>query len=303
MSYLLLLFAVVFYAGNILIGKSLNDLSPFTITFFRLLIALIAILPLGYRSVKKHHKHFYAYKMPLFIMSVTGVALFHTFIYGALQFTSTTNVAVLETVIPVITMSLSAWLIKERLTRVQKAGVFLSMVGAIWVVLEGQFLKMNELTWNIGDGVMLGAILCWSIYSIYVKKYMSKLPKYGALFIMICMGVIILLPMMLFEWLIVGVPSLFHIQYIWSLLYLGIFPSVIALLFYNDAVQKLGASTASIFLNFLPIFTMIGAYFWLEESIKVSQLIGAMLVITGVIITTQAGRQKKRNKNMLLVRE
>ncbi len=220
-------------------------------------------------------------------MSLTGVTFFNMFIYASLQFTTASNVSVLETVIPVITILLSAWLLKERLRKIQWAGVILSVFGAVWVVLNGEVMQITTINWNIGDFIMVGAILCWAVYSIYVKQYMHFFPSIAGLLVMTSISLIVLFPLVMMEWLFLGVPDLFQSEYVVSLLYLGIFPSLIALLLYNHAVQKLGASKASLFLNFLPVITMLGAYLWLGESITLIQIGGALLVIVGVIITTQ----------------
>nr|WP_232824141.1 DMT family transporter [Paraliobacillus zengyii] len=268
-------------------GKAINDLAPFTIAFFRLFVAFLVVLPVGLKSAWNNRELFLKYKKPFIIMSLTGVTFFNMFIYASLQFTTASNVSVLETVIPVITILLSAWLLKERLRKIQWAGVILSVFGAVWVVLNGEVLQITTINWNIGDFIMVGAILCWAVYSIYVKQYMHFFPSIAGLLVMTSISLIVLFPLVMMEWLFLGVPDLFQSEYVVSLLYLGIFPSLIALLLYNHAVQKLGASKASLFLNFLPVITMLGAYLWLGESITLIQIGGALLVIVGVIITTQ----------------
>src|SRR5690625_3459619 len=94
--YILMIIVVIIYAGNILVGKALNELPPFTIAFFRLFIAFIVFLPVGYRSAWQSRFKFYKYKKAFFVMTLTGVALFNTFIYSYLQFTTAENVSVLE---------------------------------------------------------------------------------------------------------------------------------------------------------------------------------------------------------------
>ena len=286
--YILMIIVVIIYAGNILVGKAINELPPFTIAFFRLLIAFIVLFPLGYRSARKSRSIFLEYKKPFLVMTLTGITFFNTFIYSSLQFTTASNVSVLEAIIPVVTVVLSAWMLKERLQGVQWAGVLLSFIGAIWVVLDGAIFQLASIDWNIGDAIMIGAIGSWAIYSIYVKQYMHLFPSYGALLVMTGISVVILLPIVMFEWIIQGVPSLGTLNYVLGFLYLGIFPSFIALVFYNRAIDLLSASEASVFLNFLPVVTMAGAFLWLGESITVMQGLGALVVITGVILTTQA---------------
>nr|WP_117168938.1 DMT family transporter [Paraliobacillus sediminis] len=287
MSYISLIFVVIFFAGNILIGKAINDLAPFTIAFFRLFVAFLVVLPVGFKSAWKNRELFWKYKKPFSIMSLTGVTFFNTFIYASLQFTTASNVSVLETVIPVVTILLSAWLLKERLKKIQWFGVVLSVFGALWVVLNGEIMQLTAINWNIGDFIMVGAIMCWAVYSIYVKKYIHLFPTLAGILVMTSISLIVLFPIVLLEWFFLGIPDIFQGEYVISILYLGVFPSFIALLLYNGAVQKLGASKASLFLNFLPVVTIIGASIWLGESVTMTQVYGALLVILGVIITTQ----------------
>ncbi|MFG6116194.1 DMT family transporter [Halobacillus sp. MO56] len=290
--YILLVFVILFFSGNILVGKAINELPPFTIAFFRLVIAFFVILPVGLRGAWQYRNSYLQHKKPFLIITLTGITFFNTFIYGALQFTTSTNVSVFETVIPVATVIMSAFVLKERLASIQWTGIVLSLIGALWVVMDGKILQLAAMEWNIGDAIMIGAILTWAVYSIMVKQYMHLFPTYGTLLVMTGISVVVLLPIVATEWIIVGVPSL-NLSNMSGLLYLGVFPSFIALSMYNRAVELTSASKASVFLNFLPVVTMIGAYFWLGESITVMQISGALAVIAGVILTTQFGRREQ----------
>ncbi|MBB5175087.1 drug/metabolite transporter (DMT)-like permease [Texcoconibacillus texcoconensis] len=286
----------MFYAGNILIGKGMNELPPFTIAFFRLLVAFILLLPIGLLAAWRDRKRFWIYKTPFLIMTLTGITFFNTFIYGALQFTSASNVAVLETAIPVMTVILSALLLKEKLRSIQWFGISLSFLGALSVVLQGGIFELSAMNWNIGDAIMIGAIICWAFYSILVKQYMNLFHPFGSLLVMTGISVLILFPFVIVEWSIIGIPSFELPSHLIGTLYLGIFPSFIALVFYNRAVDFLSASRASVFLNFLPIFTMVGAYFWLNETITLYQVFGSLIVIFGVTLTTYFSKSSEESK-------
>lgn len=292
-AYFLSVLVVIFFAGNILVGKAINDLPPFTIAFFRLLIAFVILFPIGFKSGWKHRQLFITYWKPFLVITLTGITFFNTFIYGALQFTSTTNVSVLESVVPAVTVILGTLFLNEKLRGLQWFGVGISLVGALWVVMDGNLLELGTMDWNIGDAIMIAAIFSWAIYSLVLRKYIHIFPQYGILFVMTGVSVIILFPIMLGEWLIVGFPPLGYTEPWVGLFYLGIFPSVIAILCYNYAVNILGAAQAAIFLNFLPVATMIGAYFWLGETITWMQIGGAVTVIIGVVLTTHGGKMKR----------
>lgn len=292
-AYVACVFVVVFYAGNILVGATLSELPPFTVSFFRVTIAAVLLAPLGWRTAWEQRGVFRRHAGPLLLLAVTGVAFFNTFIYAALHFTSATNVSVLEAVIPVATAVLSAWLLRERLRWVQWAGVLVSLCGAVWVVRAGAGGGLSG--WNFGDLIMVGAILTWALYSIAVRRYLHLFPEYGALLVMSVLAALLLAPFVAAEWLSSGVPPALGQGAVWAGLgYLGLFPAFIALLLYNRAVATLGASQAAVFLNFLPVVTMLGAFVFLGEDITLGQVLGAVLVITGVLLTTRTARRRPR---------
>lgn len=291
--YILMILVTIFYSGNILVGKAINDLPPFTIAFFRLIVAVLVLFPIGYQSLKDSYHVFVKHKGPFFVITLTGITFFNTFIYGALQFTTSTKVSVLEAIIPVFTVILSYFYLKERLRSIQWVGVIVSLLGAIWVILNGEIFVLASIDWNIGDAIMLGACVSWAVYSIAIKKYMHFFPLYGTVLAMSIVSALILIPFVLIEWIYLGYYPTFDIGIIIGLGYIGIFPSFFAIIFYNRAVDMIGATRASIFLNFMPVFTMAGAYVWLGEEITMMHIIGLVAVILGVILTTRAGKRQE----------
>jgi len=293
-AYALCAFVVVFYAGNILVGKAVNELPPVTIAFTRLVIAFAVLLPFGWRSAWTARRSFMEHARPLLLMSATGVAFFTSFIYGALQFTSATNVSVLEALIPAVTVALSFVVLHERLRPIQWAGVAVSLAGAVSVVMDGNLLALSAVVWNKGDGIMVGAILCWAVYSVTVRRHLGHFPEWGALVVMTGLSILMLAPFVVAEWLVVGEVPLQPGPHWWGLVYLGVFPSVIGLAFYNRAVATIGASQAAAFLNLLPVVTMAGAFVFLAEAVSVAQMVGAALVMVGVFVTLRSRRDTPR---------
>ncbi|MDL4841811.1 DMT family transporter [Aquibacillus rhizosphaerae] len=154
------------------------------------------------------------------------------------------------------------------------------------LLLRGSIEVILGLSFNPGDIIMLLAMLTWSIYSILIKKHTWKFPTYGGLLIMSVIAIVILIPLAATESsqlsAITWSPTI-----IIGLIYLGIFPSLIALMAYNKGISEIGPSRASIFLNLIPVFTMLGAVLFLGEKVTLLQFAGSFLVITGVIITNR----------------
>ncbi|RSL34917.1 EamA/RhaT family transporter [Salibacterium salarium] len=286
-AYLFLVVTAIIFSGNIIVGKAMNELPPYTIAFFRVFIALIVVLPLGWKQVKAYQATFKQEWKAILALGLTGVAFFNSFIYASLQFTSSTNVAIMEASIPVFTILFSLLFLGERLKGMQWLGVILSMGGAIWVITEGSWEIIRKLAFNQGDVIMLAAVATWVAYSILVKFHMSKFPIYGSLVIMLVIANMVLLPIAALEWGAYGFPNIFQMNHALGLLYLGIFPSLIALVLWNKGVEEVGPSQASIFLNLLPVFVIAGSLFFLGEEITMTQIIGALVVISGVLLTTK----------------
>lgn len=285
-SYLLLTITVILFSGNILIGKAISDLTPVTITFIRCSIAFLILLPFSLRELKKNRSLWIVEWKPLVGLSLSGVVLFNLFLYGSLQYTSSTNVAVIEATTPVFTVILGILFLKERLNGVQYVGIFLSLVGALWVITKGSWTILSQFQFNLGDILVFIAIFAWAVYSLLIKQHNHKFPLYGSLTILLFLAVVVLFPFALYEWNS-GVLDLIDLKMTLGLLYLGIFPSVLALIFWNKGVAAIGPSRASVFLNLLPVFTILGAVVFLEETVTFVQLIGGVLVIGGVYLSTK----------------
>lgn len=286
-SYIFVISTVIIYSGNLLVGKAINDLPPVTIAFFRTMIAFIVILPFGYQQLRSNRELWKENWKPLLAIGFTGIATFNIFVYLSLNFTTSTNAGIVEATTPVFAIFLAYIFLKERLKSRQLIGAAISFAGAIWVLTKGNVTLLFSLQYNIGDIFMLIAVIIWAIFTMIINEHNHKFPVYGGLLMMLGFGLLFLIPMMFVEWMIVGIPAALMSSSTWlGLLYLGIFPSFIALMLWNKSVQDLGPSIPSIFLNLLPIFTAIGAVLFLNESIKITQIVGGFLVILGVILVT-----------------
>ncbi|RCW63005.1 DMT family transporter [Saliterribacillus persicus] len=293
-AYLLLILAAIFYAGNLIVGKPVTqEIPPITLSFFRYLIAALVIFPIGYREWKNNRILWKKEWKAILSLSISGLVLFNIFVYLALNYTTSINAGIVEASTPIFTLLLTFILFKERVTRMQLLGVFISLFGVFVVITKGSLEVIMSLEVNIGDLIMLLAMITWAVYSIFIKQHTWKFPTYGALLVMSVVAIIIFIPLTWIEF-----NSWSEITWSWNvvlgLLYLGIFPSLIALVAYNKGVQAIGPSRASIFLNLIPVFTMIGAVIFLKEQLTFIQVGGAFLVIFGVLITNRVNIRKKQ---------
>ncbi|GAA4726843.1 DMT family transporter [Brevibacillus fulvus] len=290
MYTMLLLFTSFLWAGNFVVSKFLVDYaSSITLTDLRWIIAVLCLVPLVWIREKRIIPPAKAI-IPLILMGITGVVFFNLFMFWALQRTTSSNVGLLSTLNPVSIALFSFLLIKERLNRFQLMAMAISLIGVLIVLCKGEIGKLVALQFNTGDLWMVAAVAMWGLYSVFGKwamKWVSPMMStlYSGLF-----GVLLLLPFNLGDFHVTKVDLTFCL----SILYVSVLSTVVCMVMWNIGVQRLGATTAGMFLNFNPIFTGILAFLLLDERLTWLQLAGSALVIVGCVLFSRlktAGRQ------------
>jgi drug/metabolite transporter (DMT)-like permease len=280
--YFLLLFTSFLWGGNFVVGKTLVDhASPVTLTTLRWLIAVLCLIPIVWwkeKSLSVSRKAIF----PLVLMGITGVVLFNLFQFLALDFTSATNVGLISTLNMFSIAFFSFLFLKEKINALQLGSMLISFVGVLLVLSKGHFEMLFSIGFNRGDLLMVAAVCVWGLYSIVSKwamKYTTPLlaTLYSGIF-----GVIVLIPLNVQDFTITNLNA----SFVQSILYTGVVSTVLCMLLWNIGVQKIGATTSGMFLNFNPIFTAIIAFMWLGERLTLIQGVGSVIVIVGCFLFT-----------------
>ncbi|GED69841.1 transporter [Brevibacillus reuszeri] len=277
---MLLLLTSLLWGGNFVLGKSLvGHASPLTLTSLRWIIAVLCLLPMVWWKEKKLLPPRDAI-LPLLCMGITGVVLFNVFQFLALEMTSATNVGLIST-LNMITISLFSFVfLKEKIKLLQVFTMMFLLVGVVLILSKGNISYLLSLQFNSGDLWMLAAVCVWGIYSVCSKWAMSKTTPLMSILYSAIFGLLILLPFNVGDFTITNIDA----PFIGSLLYTGVISTVVCMVLWNLGVQKLGATTSGIFLNFNPIFTSILAFFLIGEQMTWLQGVGGMIVILGCFL-------------------
>lgn len=284
----LLVLATLLWGGNFVIGRAVTgSLPPVTLSFFRWCTALVVFFPFAWPFLKKEWRQIKKYWPIVILMAVTGVAGFNTLVYIALNYTTSINASLVNSMTPIIIYILSFFILKEHLNRNQMIGTMISIVGVFFIISKGSLANLLAFSFNLGDIVMIGAVVCWSIYSIFVKQYAGKLPSYSTFFVTIVLGIMMLFPFLLIEIADEKTEIIWSTSSILSVLYVGIFASIVAFISWNTAVAEIGANKAGIFLNLIPVFATVFAILFIGESLAWFQITGGAFVIIGVYLSTR----------------
>lgn len=278
----LMLVTSLLWGGNFVVAKTLvAHASPMTLTLVRWLIAVIVLLPLVWWKEKRLVPA-KAALVPLFLMGITGVALFNIFQFLALERTTSTNAGLISTMNTMSIALFSFAFLKEKINGLQLVAMVLSFIGVFLVLSKGDWQLLWHFQLNTGDLWMVAAVCVWGLYSVCSKWAMQTTSPLMATLYAGLFGVLILVPFTIKDFTFTEIDSTF----ILSLLYTGVISTVVCMVFWNIGVQQLGATTSGIFLNFNPIFTALLAFLFIGEQLSWLQGIGGIIVIMGCYLFT-----------------
>jgi len=283
--YLLLTLTVLFWSGNMVVGRGIRaDVPPLALAFWRWAIAFVLVLPLAWPHFRTQWPLLKQGWKPVLILGVLGVGGYNTFAYLALQYTSATNAVLLNSFIPVATIAISWAFLGKHLRRLEGLGVVISLCGALTIVARGDLAVLAHLNLNAGDVWMLGAVLVWAIYTVGLAWRPAGVHPMLMLAAMTAVGLAALAPAWLWE-MAQGRHINVSLASLASLAYVGIFPSFLGYIFYNRGVAEIGANKASLFIHLMPVFGTVLSAIFLAEIPHGYHYLGIALIFTGIWLT------------------
>ncbi len=283
----LMIIATLFFSGAFIAGKfSVIEFPAVSLTFFRFTIAAIVL----YFIIKKKKVNLYINKKDIpriIVLSVLGMIGYHVLFFTALKYTSSINTSLIAAMNPIITTIMATIFLKEKISKIAVIGIMCSFLGVVLIITNGSFNILRNLDFNIGDIYMLLAILSFSSYFIVLKGIVSRIEPIILTFYVFLFCSILLFPVMIYEnpMTYLGNTS---IKGWGSLLYMSIFASVIAYLVQQVSVKRIGPAKTSLYVNLVPLFSMILAYFILGEEISITKIVAGLMIVLGVIITLKS---------------
>ena len=281
MQYAYPLLAIFIWAGNTVITKmSAGAIFPAEIGFYRWLLAGLLFTPFMLKPVLTHWSLIRPKLGKIVVLGVLGMAVYQSLAYFAASLTSATNMGIILSLMPLMSLAMAIISLGQRLTMGALAGAVLSFAGVLVVVSSGSLGALLEHGVNLGDAMMLIATLAYAIYSTLLKKWQLKLPPLVLLYLQVLVAVVVLFPLFLASPK-VG-PTLQNIPLV---LYACLLASMLAPLAWMQAVVRLGPSRTTQFFNLLPLITALIAAVVLHEQLALYHLVGGVLTLGGVIVS------------------
>ena len=287
-AYIFLVLCTLFWAGNFIVGKvaSLFEIPPFSLNFYRWLIAFIIMFPFTYKKIIKNFHEIKKNIIPLSIMGFTSITIFNSVVYYSLNFTQVLNGVLMISTIPVLIIFFSSCFTNEKIKINQILGVITSLIGVLIIITKFQLNTLLSLNLNKGDLWILVAMISWATYSIMVKEKKINLDPLALLQTLIFIGLIFLIPFYLYElhnaqFLKLNIPVLLTVGYV------VIFAGIGAYIFWIGAIKIIGPSRSGVFLHLMPVFSSLMAIFLLGERLANFHIFGALFILTGIIVSTK----------------
>ena len=182
------------------------------------------------------------------------------------------------------------WLFKIEKTNIyQILGVIFSLFGVVVIITKADLNILLNLNFNKGDLWMVVAMFSWAMYSALLRKKKLEITQITLLQTIISAGLIFLLPAYLIE-LSLGYKASIDLPFVLTLTYVVIFPGLSSFILWIKGISIIGSNRSGIFLHLMPIFSTILAILIFDEKFMIYHLIGAILIITGIILSS-----KKKN--------
>lgn len=271
--------ATLTWATNMVLGRWLrDDVGPLTLAAARFSIAAV-IYALLLQRQPPEERRLGRDRWWLLAMGIAGVTLFAPTLYLGLRFTTTVNATLINGLGPLITGILAALLIREPMTRRQMVGAAVALVGVVVLISGGSLLFWQSVGSNVGDLIMLAAVTLWGLYSVLSRRITYRRSALSATAFSAFLG----LPLLLLAavWEIRALPVNAGPQLLLAMLYIGIAPTVIGFLAWNEGVRRLGSSGAMVFYNTLPLYGALLGTLLLSEPVGPAHLLGGALIIGG----------------------
>lgn len=292
----LMLLVILMWGTNFVFYKILVENFPFwTLMFLRNFFATIALVWMTRKLLGTKPKNLKIW-MYVVLASFTGIYLNNVLFQMGIRHTLATNVALIMALTPLSTALISYLVFREPLQWKQVLGIFFGFLGVVLVVFKGSFHNLIDFSVNIGDILVVGTLLLFSISFIFIKMASEEnfptglLTMYGH-----AISLIWIIPFSIWEQTNAGWSSFPTSLLLWGMvIFMGIFPTALGNIIWNRGIGVLGPSQSAIFMNGTPLVTAITSFFLLGEPIVWIQIIGFLFIASGVLLGSDM--KKETNK-------
>jgi drug/metabolite transporter (DMT)-like permease len=290
MPQILLTLTTLFWAGNAVAGRlAVGEISPFTVVFLRWFIVSLMLWPIYGREIREEWPILRPRLKSIVLMAALGFTGFNAMFYVAAHTTTAVNIGIIQGSMPVFVLLGAFAAYRTPVTLMQGVGVAFTVIGVITVATQGMPLSMLDIAPNPGDLIMLLACVLYSFYAVALHK---RPAIRGQVFFAVLAPVAAITALPLAAWEATTADFVFPTAEGWLItLYIALFPSCLAQLFFLRGVDLIGPGRAGVYINLVPIFAAILGVGILGEVFGLYHAVALALVVIGIMLAQRSPKQ------------
>jgi len=280
--------AIIFWGFSFIATKiALKEIHPFMLLTLRYAISALLLFLFQYQRDKTFLKRF-AYRdwVYIVILASVGVSGFGLLQAYGLIYTSAIHTGWIIAINPILITVAARFFLDETITARKIAGILLGFMGIFLIITKGVVsFSVFRFASTFGDLLVFASAIAWTIFTIGGKGFLSRFNPLSSTTAIMISGFLLILPLGIFMG---GWGNLFRLSPLaWmGVLFLGIFCSGLGYLFWYSALEKKDSGSVGMYIYLEPFITLIGAFFFLDEPIYWSALLGGAMTLAGVYLAT-----------------
>ena len=284
---LLLWLVPLLWSSNYIIARLGEGLiAPHALALGRWAVAAVILLPWMGRGLLRQRDVLRREWPHLLVLGFLGMYVCGAWVYVAGRTTSSTNIALIFAATPMAIAAASSWLLHEKLSRAQWAGVVLALAGLLFVIAKGDPARLLAVQFVAGDAWIVAAAISWTLYSVLLKRWPSALGPGERLVAIIGGGLLVLVPTTVAEALLTPVPP-FGWGATGLVLLAAVVPGVLSYGAYSYLQRELGASRTAMMLYLAPVYGALLAWLLLGEVPGWYHLVGAAMILPSIWLASR----------------
>ncbi len=302
MAYLLLTLAAIFWGGNYTVGALMvTNVNPVLLAEGRWLLTSVVLLSINYKSLVKNFPEIRKTPYSVTVLAICGQVLFPLTLYIGLQYTTPLNAAIYLSATPGLVLVINHFVFRDYINIYNITGVVISTIGVYWLVTHGHLSHVSYLNGlNIGDfWVMLSAI-SWAIYSAFLRIKPKHIAGNAFVTFSALVGALVLLPVSAAVFAYTPTAAIKFVvdtKTIIGLVYLVIFPSWLAYLFWGKGIAAIGATRGEIFTHLVPLSAGLFSILFLNLKLHQYHVISLLMIGAGVYLCSKHGHSAIRQES------
>jgi len=282
-AYCLLILTTFCWGLNAVFARmAAGEISPMLLVSIRWLGTLILLVLLARRTIMEGIPAIRQHMGYTFLMGLVGLGGFGTLIYYSAYYTTAVNIGIIQGAMPAIVLIGSCWFFRTSVNFIQIAGVAVTILGVVFVSINGELEKLMSLSFNKGDLLMLIAVLFYGAYTVGLRRKhnLSSIVLFASV---VGWAFISTLPLTIYEF--ASGKTVWPDHKVWIIVGLIVLlPSFLSQICFIASVKLIGPARSGVFVNLVPVFASFLAVQLLGEAFEVYHGLSLFLVLSGIYI-------------------